>query len=148
MTQPDSSADLARPLRELVGLYLQRQRQHIHEQGLPAQGRLLMLLQKHGPATQSEFGRLAGLDKSWVSRVVDRFVADGLIERLPLESDRRCLQLLLTPAGEALATQVSTQLDAHAAHLLAGLPAKSRPGVAAAIAALISTIQAQEARDE
>ena len=88
----DETATPARQMRELVRLYLIKQRRFAHDQGLSSHGRLLILIQKHGPLTQGEFGRIAGMEKSWVSRIVDRFVADGLIERRPLESDRRCLE--------------------------------------------------------
>ena len=36
-----------------------------------------------GPVTQGEFGRAVGLDKSWISRVVDRFVDDDPSEGDP-----------------------------------------------------------------
>lgn len=135
-------------LRELVALYLARQRRHIADEGLPPQGRLLLHLRRLGAVTQGEFGRAVGLDKSWISRVVDRFVADGFVERVPLPQDRRCLLLRLTPAGAELAAQVDARLGAHAAQLLAGIPAAERPAIAQAIARLTAALaqaQAQEA---
>ena len=53
---------------------------------------------KLGPVTQGALGRVAGLEKSWVSRLVGRFVEDGAVKRVPLASDHRSLQVLLTPA--------------------------------------------------
>ncbi|MET7013396.1 MarR family winged helix-turn-helix transcriptional regulator [Uliginosibacterium flavum] len=133
--------NLARQMRELVQLYLVRQRRYAHEQGLPPQGRMLMLLQKNGPLTQAEFGRVVGLEKSWVSRMLDRMVADGWVERMPLESDRRCLQLHLTPAGLELAGRVDTQLTGHAESLLAGLAEADQAQLAAALAPLIDALR-------
>lgn len=132
--------NLARQMRELVQLYLVRQRRYAHEQGLPPQGRMLMLLQKNGPLTQAEFGRVVGLEKSWISRAVDRLVADGWVERIPLESDRRCLRLHLTPAGLDVAARVDAQLTGHAESLLAGLVEAEQAQLATALTPLIDLL--------
>ncbi len=131
-------------LRELVGLYLLRQRRHIADAGLPPQGRLLLHLQRLGAVTQGEFGRAVGLDKSWISRVVDRFVAEGFVERVPLPQDRRCQRLHLTPAGAELAAQVDAHLGTHAAALLAGIDDAERPAIAAALARLTDALRQTE----
>lgn len=143
MSADDSKQVLARQLRELIGLYLASQRRHAHAQGLSQQGRLLMLLRKHGPATQGEFGRLAGLDKSWISRMVERFVADGLIERCARESDRRCHELHLTPAGEAEACRYDALLTAHAESFFAAIPASQHAELGRSLAALVAAVLAR-----
>lgn len=144
---PMSTDPLPSQLRELVTVYLYQQRRHIAEQGLPPQGRLLLHLKRMGAVTQAEFGRAVGLDKSWISRVVDRFVTDGHVERVPLPQDRRCLQLRLTPAGAALAARVDEQLSAHAARLLAGIPDADRPAIGRALAHLTEAMQPVELKD-
>jgi DNA-binding MarR family transcriptional regulator len=141
MSSPVSTQQLAQQMRELIRLYLIRQRQHTHEQGLPQAMRLLMLLHKHGPATQGEFGRLAGLDKSWISRIVERFVADGLIERRPVEADRRCLELHLTPAGVAEAKRCDALLTAHAERFFDGIPAAQHAALGESLQALVDALQ-------
>ncbi len=140
------SSSLPRQLRELVGVYLLAQRRFIADQGLPPQGHLLMRLKRLGPVTQGEFGRAVGLDKSWISRIVDRFVADGLVERIPLEADRRCLQLMLTAAGVEQAALMDRQLSAHAAQLIAPVPADARPALGEALAALIDALRQSAAK--
>ncbi len=142
-----STDPLPGQLRELVTAYLSQQRRHIAEQGLPPQGRLLLHLRRLGAVTQAEFGRAVGLDKSWISRVVDRFVADGHVERVPLQEDRRCLQLHLTPAGAELAARVDEQLSTHAARLLAGIPEAARPAIGHALAQLTEAMRQAEATD-
>ena len=134
------SPSLPRQLRELVGVYLAQQRRFVHDQGLPPQAHLLLQLKRLGPVNQGEFGRASGLDKSWISRIVDRFVADGLVQRVPLEDDRRCLRLHLTPAGAEQATLLDRQLTAHAAQLLAGVPAEARPALVEALAVLTDAL--------
>ena len=142
---PDST--LPSQLRELVRLYLAAQRRFIHDQGLTAQGHLLLQLQRLGPVTQIEFGRAANLDKSWISRIVDRLVADGLVQRVPLQSDRRCLQLHLTAAGAEQAKRVDRLLGEHASELIAGVAQSDRPAIGAALDALIDALRQPVAQE-
>lgn len=143
MTSPESKQLLARQLRELIGLYLTHQRRYIHDQGLSQQGRLLMLLRKHGASTQGEFGRLAGLDKSWISRIVERLVTDGLIERQALEADRRCLELRLTAAGEAEAARYDALLTAQAEGFFSAIPAEQHAELGRSLETLVDALRAQ-----
>ena len=134
------STALARQFRELVGFYSSLQRRHIHDQGLPPQVRLLILLRNLGPVTQSELGRVAGLEKSWVSRVVDRFVENGLVKRVPLTSDRRCLQINLTPAGSKQARQVDVLLTDYVIRLLGDIPDDAQPALIDALTVLTQAL--------
>ncbi|MDQ7988507.1 MAG: MarR family transcriptional regulator [Candidatus Dactylopiibacterium sp.] len=143
-----SSTELARQLRELVGLYLVEQRRYAHDAGLSQQGRLLILLKKHGPCAQGEFGRLAGLDKSWISRIVERFVADGLVARTPLETDRRCLMLALTPAGLEEAGHYDVLLTRHAESFFERIPAPQRGTLAPALDTLLAALHDAAGRTE
>lgn len=143
-----SKQTLARQLRELIGLYLIGQRHYAHDQGLSQQGRLLMLLHKHGPATQGDFGRLAGLDKSWISRITERFVADGLVERQPLASDRRCLELHLTLAGDEEARRYDALLTAHAEIFFDTIPLEQHAEIEHALTALVDALRVQITKAE
>ncbi|PAS97917.1 MAG: hypothetical protein CGU28_02965 [Candidatus Dactylopiibacterium carminicum] len=107
-----------------------------------------MLLKRHGPTVQREFGRMAGLDKSWISRIVERFVADGLVERLPLETDRRCLVLHLTAAGEAEASRFDVMLNEQALKLFESIPAGEYPGLDASLMTLMDALRPLAVRKE
>jgi len=148
MPSLQSRQTLALQLRELIGLYLTSQRRYAHDQGLSQQGRLLMLLRKHGPATQGGFARLAGLDKSWISRIIERFVVDGLVERQPLASDRRCLELHLTPAGEEEAGRYDALLTAHAETFFDTIPSEQHAELERALAALVGALRVQKPQAE
>lgn len=137
MPSSDSPQLLAQQLRELIRLYLLDQRRHTHAQGYSQQHRLLMLLLRSGPVTQGEFGRIAGLDKSWISRIVDRFVEEGRVERAPLPEDRRCLQLRLTKAGLAEARKFDALLTARTEALLGAIPGDQHALIGSALESLI-----------
>jgi DNA-binding MarR family transcriptional regulator len=99
-----------------------------------------MLLLRHGAVSQTEFGRFAGLEKSWVSRIVERYEEEGLVERQALASDRRCLQLRLTPAGVRKAQEIDGVLTAHAEAFFRTLPAASHDSLQAALAQIVEAL--------
>lgn len=126
--------------REFVRLYLLRQRRFAHDQGIPPQGRLLGMLHRHGAMTQGELGRMAGLDKSWISRGIDRMVEEGWVERVPLASDRRCMELHLTDKGRDLAKATNAQLDENAEALFEHIAAEHHAPIAQALQALVDAL--------
>lgn len=130
--------------REFVRLYLLRQRRFAHDQGIPPQGRLLGMLLRNGPLTQGELGRIAGLDKSWISRGIDRMVEEGWVERVPLASDRRCMELHLTAKGRELAEVTNAQLDANAEVLFEHVAATQHAPIQQALQALIDALRQLE----
>jgi len=141
-------SSLSSQLRELVSLYSTQQRRILVAHGLPPQVRLLTLLRKLGPVTQSELGRVAGFEKSWISRLLDRFVEDGMVERIPLPSDRRSMQIHLTAAGVLHATQVDALLAGHAETALQGIAADAQPRIAEALGLLTQALQQMPATPE
>lgn len=67
----------------------------------------------------SELADVLLLSRSGVTRLVDRLVADGLVERVTCESDRRGQWASLTPAGyERLRRATPTHLRGIARHFL------------------------------
>ena len=74
----------------------------------PSQAEVLRLLQQHGTLSLNGLGQLLVCESGTnPSRLVERTVAAGLVERRTDAEDRRYLQLRLTPEGERLATAVA-----------------------------------------
>jgi DNA-binding MarR family transcriptional regulator len=74
----------------------------------PSQGEVLRLLDAEGGLTLSALGELLVCETgSNPSRLVDRLVSQGLIERLPDPDDRRYVRLELTPDGRQVASEVA-----------------------------------------
>jgi DNA-binding MarR family transcriptional regulator len=61
---------------------------------------LLNLNEAGGRLRMQELARSIVLSKSGLTRLVDRMVAAGYVEREPAEGDRRGLLAVLTPAGK------------------------------------------------
>jgi len=67
-----------------------------------AQWEVLTRLWARDGATQTALAASTGRDKGGVTRLLDRMVRDGLVERRPDPADRRVARIHLTPEGRAL----------------------------------------------
>lgn len=74
---------------------------------------LLQLVMGGGHLRMSELAETVLLSPSGVSRLVDRLVADGLLERQPCGADGRAVYAAITDRGRALVDQAEpTYTDA------------------------------------
>ena len=72
-----------------------------------SQAEVLRILADHAPLTLSGLGRLLVCESGEnPSRLVDRLVVAGLVERMPHSTDRRLVAVSLTAAGHALESRV------------------------------------------
>jgi DNA-binding MarR family transcriptional regulator len=84
----------------------------------PSQAEVLRVLEDHAPLTLSGLGSLLVCESgSSPSRLVDRMVDRGLIDRQPSHADRRTVELRLTPRGQQLAIEVAEVEEAMYAHI-------------------------------
>ncbi|MBG0829391.1 MarR family transcriptional regulator [Planomonospora sp. ID67723] len=65
------------------------------------EGRILFELDRHGRLEAGELRRLLGLDAGYLSRILGRFEADGLVTRERSAADARRQVIALTGAGRA-----------------------------------------------
>jgi DNA-binding MarR family transcriptional regulator len=73
----------------------------------PSQAEVLRVLREHGPLTLSALGGLLVCETgNSPSRLVDRLVAQGLVQRDTDPDDRRYLALSLTPEGLSLSKRI------------------------------------------
>lgn len=70
------------------------------------QFRLLLALHKQGPVSSAQMARTLELAPSSVTRLADRLVVSGLIERGGIPEHRGVVTLSLLPAGSALVDRV------------------------------------------
>lgn len=71
------------------------------------QFRVLAILADLGPTRSGRVARALGLDASTVTRLADRLVASGHVERHGEPGHRGVVTLVLTPQGRSLVTQVA-----------------------------------------
>lgn len=141
MSNETSTPQEAAVLREVMRLYLLSQRRALHVQGVLPQGRFLVLLMHNAPLTQAEFGRILGLEKSWVSRMIDKLVEQDWVMRTPHPDDKRSFLLQLTTAGMRLAKQVDAQMSTHACAMLDCLTPSARKRIISSLQELRTVLQ-------
>ena len=65
-----------------------------------------------GSVSARELAQASGIDAGAMTRLVDRLVAKGLVERVRCNADRRAVRLSLTDAGRAVTAKVPAELAA------------------------------------
>lgn len=85
------------------------------------QFRTLRFIQIHADSSLSNLADHLGLTLPSVSKLVDGLVKQELVLRQEAASDRRCLALLLTPAGEAIVNLAREAAQAKLAETLGSL---------------------------
>jgi DNA-binding MarR family transcriptional regulator len=76
-----------------------------------AQADALVVIGQAGPLSLKELGELLIAEAGHPSRLVDRLVEAGLVERRPAENDRRRVELSLTRRGRGLEKRIARARD-------------------------------------
>ncbi|MCE0763720.1 MarR family transcriptional regulator [Pseudonocardia kujensis] len=97
------------------------------------QYRALIVLAQHGARRPADLAGALDVSPSSATRMCDRLVAKGLIERDRTGEDRREVRVALSERGRALVEEVTRRRRAELATLLGGLPAESRTAVVEAL---------------
>jgi DNA-binding MarR family transcriptional regulator len=73
----------------------------------PGQYSVLKCLWTKEPQTPSQIGQSLMLDSASMTGLLDRLANKNLLKRIPHEGDRRAIQVVLTPEGKALESELS-----------------------------------------
>ena len=103
------------------------------EHGLSLQEYVSLLILAEAPGRRLRMGRLADaltLSKSGVTRLIDRLVEDGLVDRVTCSSDARGAEARLTRAGvDRLRSAAPTHLRGIAEYFLAEIAPDDLPEI-------------------
>jgi DNA-binding MarR family transcriptional regulator len=99
------------------------------------QFRALVVLRTRGRTRQKALAERLGVNASSAMRLVDRLVAAGTVTRREDRSDRRAVDLELTPRGRELVDTVTARRRAAIAEIVDAMPAGRRRGLVAALSA-------------
>lgn len=128
-----------RLLRDFGGIFLRLHR--LIDRRMAAEGaslartKLLLYLEKHGPARAADIAELLGSTPRTITEAIDGLEREGLALRTPHPTDRRAKLVSITPSGEKvikateplreqLADMVFDRLDDHEREQLATILAK------------------------
>ena len=129
----------------VLGLHDELRRAVEQRSGHSGEASAALVALGHQPGLSNDaLSRLLGLTHTGSVRLIDRLLAEGLVERRPAAHDRRAVALHLTAAGERLRREI---LDAREAALL---PLVSRLGARdqASLARLLERLLTVVSRDD
>jgi DNA-binding MarR family transcriptional regulator len=78
---------------------------------------VLTVISRNPGINQSAIGRVAGRDKSWVTKTLRQMEDQGLIRRVRFEDDRRAYGSYVTPKGQALHARMEEKAQRHLVNL-------------------------------
>ncbi|MFJ4786506.1 GNAT family N-acetyltransferase [Streptomyces sp. NPDC088794] len=88
----------------------------------------------HSPRTDAaDLRGELGLDAGYLSRILNKFEQDGLIERVPSREDTRRRHITLTAHGRETAALLAERANESVGTLLSGVPAADRPRLSEAM---------------
>ncbi|MGW2567050.1 bifunctional helix-turn-helix transcriptional regulator/GNAT family N-acetyltransferase [Streptomyces sp. NPDC001537] len=91
----------------------------------------------HSPRTDAADLRAElSLDAGYLSRILNKFEEDGLVERTPSDSDTRRRRISLTPRGRETAALLAERANESVGALLSTVPSADRPRLAEAMRAV------------
>lgn len=99
------------------------------------QFRVLVILSSRGSTNLATLAGQLDVQPSTISRMVERLVAAGLIDRRPHPSSRRELMVDLTPRGRKVVRTVTARRRAEIARVVEAMPARERHGLITALTA-------------
>lgn len=97
------------------------------------QYRALVVLASRGPQRGVDLALELGVNPSTSTRLIERLVKAGLVERRPLEGDRRAVLIHLRLAGKQLVATVGRRRREEVARIVAAMPPNKRAGAAEAL---------------
>lgn len=104
------------------------------------QYRTMVLLVTQGPCRLADLAGAMGVNPSTATRMCDRLVRKGLIERERDQLDRREVVLSLSAAGQTMVSQVTNRRRDLVRSMIGAIPADERLGMIRALSLLAHTI--------
>ncbi|WP_286403807.1 MarR family winged helix-turn-helix transcriptional regulator [Pseudarthrobacter defluvii] len=109
--------------------------------------RVLVLIHTRGPQNLGGVAAELGVHASNATRICDRLVAAGLLERREDPADRRYVRLELTAKGHALVDSVLDHRRQAIGEVISRMPSGRRPALAAALEAFAAAAGGQGTSD-
>jgi DNA-binding MarR family transcriptional regulator len=132
-------------LREVARLHTHLQRTNVAccAGTTVTQCTVLTELGRSGPVPLAELSRRIGFDKSWTSRAVEHLVQDGLIEKVPSETDHRMVRISLSALGEQRMRDLNGTLNGLSERVMERIPASEHDGIQRSLTLLLAALQAE-----
>ncbi len=126
MKLPDKDAPVTKRSISLKMTVLTRQMHKSFDQSVVSIGvtrsqwTMIAVIARRPAATQREIAEILEMSEAAAGRLVDRLVADGLLERRQKEDDRRAYCIHLTESASAILDKISAVASEHEKVVFAG----------------------------
>lgn len=105
-----------------------------------AEGRTLYEIGKRGQTTAAELAQGLGVDPAYLSRILQKFVAQELVALAPNPADRRANTIVLTAGGDAAVAELESLNDAAIERVLENVAPAERQALVAAMSTVRSVL--------
>lgn len=140
-TRMDDSLIALRRILRATELYA---RDLAHAVGLtPAQLRVLQIVDERDSVTPKALSTQMGVSQATVSALVDKLVAQGLVERVPSNQDRRQINVTVTVDGRARMERAPDALQQRYARAFLGLAEWEQAQLVATLERVADMLDAQ-----
>ncbi len=141
VSSPPDTRDVLDAIRRIVHALRESSRQAEQHTGLSgAQLFVLQKLAEAAPASVNDLAARTHTHQSSVSTVVARLVAARLVTRTRSATDRRSVQLALTPAGRRLIERAPDVAQERLVRAIDSLPSRRRQALASTLGALADAL--------
>lgn len=107
----------------------------------PAQCATILEINDLDEATTGKLAESLGLDKSTLSRTIDKLVQKELVRRKDHPEDRRRIVLCLSPAGEEACCNIMDRSDQFIETVFENIPADQHRGIIEALNTLVDAME-------
>jgi DNA-binding MarR family transcriptional regulator len=121
-TKTPDAVELPARLRLAIARMARRLRQEAGDELSPSSMAALATIEQRGPLTPSELAEYEGIKRPTATRVLQRLLEAGLIERTADPSDGRSAVVSVTKDGSALLKKLRSRKNAYLARRLRELP--------------------------
>ena len=121
-TKALDTLELPARLRLAIARMARRLRQEAGDELSPSSMAALATIENHGPLTPSELAEYEGIKRPTATRVLQRLLETGLIERTADPTDGRSAVVSVTRDGAALLKKLRSRKTAYLARRLRELP--------------------------
>lgn len=113
-----------------------------------AESRVVYEIGSRGRATPKAVGASTGLDAGYLSRILKRFEAQGLVARAPSSLDGRSVTLSLTPQGQRVFATLEQRTAQRVEGLIGGMDREARQRLTGALSEVERLLRAPPAAAE
>lgn len=109
-----------------------------------AETRILFEIKMHGTCIQSDIVKTLHIDKSYLSRIIQRFCKKGLVEKMKSDHDKRATKITLTEFGKLETERLITLTNNKIKSQLADLGYDECNKLCSALNTVISILQRED----